>query len=292
LLGPVLIPLWDLTRTGYGGFAKPTLSCFHNTTQLVGFVFGGLGVTLVHAFFQDRKYLNALGWGGGLIGFTYFLKPSFLLAVGPALVGVLCLDYLIRRTNLRAAIWGILCLAIVPLVWTIYGQFVQSAHRPIGFDWDPFLLYFRYSAWRFPSYITNNQFLFIVTTLFLSYAALSIAGLEAVVRKGYRAGTELFQNRSYLWLAVSFVVASFIAFTIVETGVRKTHGNFAWIGHAAYFVVIPAVIALTQHVRHRGVRAVAVTALVLQLVSGAVHLNYFVFKGGLVAKPPSTARLK
>ena len=245
--------LFTISTNLYRGYFVPT--AYHNPTQQLNKLFA------LWIFFVYRKeFLTgrpASAWSVPLLAVLCVLsavaKPNFLIAFLPA--AALYAGYDLVRRRWRQAL---LCLAgigipsALTLLWQTQltaeaGQAVELAFRPfVVFDAGE-TLYKLPASLAFPLIVAAGAW----------WTRTSDAGLR------------------FIWTLTA--VAMFVTLTVVESGYRMMHGNFAWTGQTAVFLayVESLLFLLTQTLRP-WVRA-AWTVFGVHVICGVVWYG-FVFR--------------
>jgi hypothetical protein len=197
----------------YSGYFVPT--AYHNPTQQLNKLFA-LWIYFVYC----REFLGARPaslWSASLLAVlcvsSAVAKPSFLIAFLPAAALVAAHD-LVRRRWRQA----LLCLAGIGipsaliLLWqTTLGD---DGGRPVEFAFRPFVVF---DAGE---------------TLYKLPLSLAFAMVVAVGAWWTRTADATLR---FIWMLTG--LALFVTLCFVESGHRVDHGNFAWTGQTAVFLV-------------------------------------------------------
>ncbi len=289
-LGAISIPLWAWPASTYSGFVKPTLSTFHNATQLYSVLVGGAGALLMlEALTRRRERDPALALGAFLLASSFFYKPSTFTIVAPFFVGYGVLW--VRSLGAARVAW-LATLCAVPVGWVAYLRYHGVESPPLDPQFAPFLLYADRAAWRFPDFVVSTPGLLAAAILFCSFlwAALVAAPFA---RRALAWRLEPESARFAIPLTV-FAIGSAISLVVVENNDRQLFGNFAWFGHVAYMLAMPVFFWCFVRLEHPAYRIVCAAALALHLVAGVQHLAYFTLEAKIVVPlegpVPSTGR--
>ena len=277
-LGAISIPLWVWPATTYSGFVKPTLSTFHNSTQLYSVLVGGAGtLLLLEALHRLRDRDPALPLGVFLLASSFFYKPSTFTIVAPFFVGYGVLW--VRRLGVRR----LACLAslgVIPVGWVAYLRYQGIDSPPLDPSFSPFLLYADRAAWRFPDFVVSTPGLLAGMILLCSFLWVGLVTAPFARRLlAWRLEPE--SARFAIPLTI-FAVGSTISLVVVENNDRQLFGNFAWFGHAAYLLAMPVFFWCFVHLEHVAYRALCTVALALHLAAGVQHLAYFTLEAKIV----------
>ena len=277
-LGAISLPLWVWPASTYSGFVKPTLSTFHNTTQLASVLVGGAGaLLLLEGLGRRRERDPALPLGAFLLASSFFYKPSTFTIVAPFFVGYGVLW--IRSLGLARVAW-LATLCAIPVGWVAYLRYHGVGSPPLDPQLSPFLLYADRAAWRFPDFVVSTPGLLAAAILFCSFLwAALVAAPHARRALAWRLEPE--SARFAIPLTV-FVVGSTISLVVVENNDRQLFGNFAWFGHVAYLLAMPVFFWCFVHLKHATYRIACTAALALHLAAGVQHLAYFTLEAKIV----------
>ena len=279
-LAAISIPPFAWPASTYAGFVKPTLSTFHNTTQLLSLLVGGAGVLLILSGLAERP--AGLPLGVFLLSSSFFYKPSTFTIVAPFFVAFGF--FWARSLGLRNVVW-LFSLCVIPVGWVSYLSFHGTPSPPLSPSFSPFLLYFDRAAWRFPSWITESPTLFGTVIVLCSFLFVGLVAAPFLPRI-FHWKRNLESARFVIPFSI-FVVGSLISLVVVERNERQAFGNFAWFGHAAYFFALPAFFWCYSQLKSPGYKMFCSAVLVLHLFAGVQHLAYFTIEGKIVGRPPS-----
>lgn len=277
-LGAISIPLWVWPATTYSGFVKPTLSTFHNSTQLYSVLVGGAGtLLLLEALHRLRARDPALPLGVFLLASSFFFKPSTFTIVAPFFVGYGVLW--VRRLGVRRLAW-LASLGVIPGGWVAYLRYQGIESPPLDPSFSPFLLYADRAAWRFPDFVVSTPGLLAGMILICSFLWVGLV-TAPYARRVLAWRLEPESARFAIPLTI-FAVGSTISLVVVENNDRQLFGNFAWFGHAAYLLAMPVFFWCFVHLEHVAYRALCTVALALHLAAGVQHLAYFTLEAKIV----------
>jgi len=110
LFGAINYPIFQISKSSYLSFIKPTLGNYHNVTQFFSIVIGIGGIILL--LFSIEKGFKTFFLGSVLISGSFFFKPSLFVIVAPAIFLLFLLDQ--DKFSLDK-ILGYLILLCVPL---------------------------------------------------------------------------------------------------------------------------------------------------------------------------------
>lgn len=273
LYGAIVYPFFELTRSTYLGFAKPTLGCFHNLTQLTSLVVGSAGLYFVYGYLRNRT--AGLNLGMALIAMSVFYKPSFFTIAAPAFTIVIVVGVLRRQLSVKA-LGSVAILFLVPISWKLYGTLIEAPPYSLSTSFMPFELYFGRAAWRFPDWVTTNPVVFATVILLLSFCFPLLVSLGNLKNWKAAIASPIVQA-----MLLMFVIGTISSFVLVENNQRMTHGNFGWGGQAAYFIIFPLVFYGFQTLRSNWLRWLCWFALLLHIAAGIQHLLHYLIAGQL-----------
>jgi hypothetical protein len=274
-LGAINYPLLETRASTYAGFVKPTLGAFHNLTQLLSLLVGGAGFYFLLDAFGNRR--RAVPLGVVLLACSFFYKPSLFVLVAPLVVAAGVLWF--RALSPTERLW-ILALCLIPAGWMFYVRLAGAGALSLSPGFAPFLLYFGRAAWRFPEWVTSSPLLFaaaIVLCSFLFAVLVSVPWLGRVRQIHFRR-EELV---ALLPIAI-FLVGVVASLVLVENNHRHAHGNFAWLGHSAYFLALPLFFRCWSELKSPVYRALCLVVLLAHLGAGVQHLVFFTTEAKIV----------
>jgi hypothetical protein len=205
--------LFTLSTNLYRGYFVPT--AYHNPTQQLNKLFA-----LWIYFVYRREFLGARPAGtwslpilAGLCILSAVAKPSFLIAFLPA-AALYAVHDLVRRRWRQA----LMCLAGIgiPSALTLLWQtrLTEGAGQSIELALAPFVIF---DAGE---------------TLYKLPASMAFPGIVAAGAWWTRTSDA---GLRFIWTLTA--VALFVTLAVVESGHRMMHGNFAWTGQTAVFLV-------------------------------------------------------
>jgi hypothetical protein len=280
LVTPITLFTWP-THNMYLGYVGITV--YHNPTIVVLKPLAVLLFVLVtralssHPL-RDVPVITALA--AILTVLSTLAKPSYTICLLPAVV----LVWLCKYVRKERVMWPVLVLglslpALVTLGWQYRFTYTSAApgidNMPARIIFAPLGVYSFYSSWLLPKFIASILFPLAVYALYAK-----------------RATQDFALNLSWL----IFLIGSFYAYFLAESGPRFASGNFLWGAQVALFIlfVSSVVFLMRQEIRARGERVAALklsTRCVICIIVFGLHFVsglgwYVVYLGTLNIQPP------